>query len=134
VVQHLGRGLVAFWLALLFLMMLGFSYSFFWSAATVIYFLMRRKVDEAEPDEVFLEDPEPEAPLAPPKIADGTAPIDQLHRRPLPVISPPPGTGDATGPTEDRPAADPALDQPASCTSASSRAPSNRAVHRSVGP
>ena len=29
-------------------MMLGFTYSYFWSAATVIYLLMRRKVDEAE--------------------------------------------------------------------------------------
>lgn len=82
-----GAGLVAFWLALLFLMMLGFSYSFFWSAATVIYFLLRRKVDEAEPDEVFLEEEEPEAPLAPPKIAEGTAPAAPSTS--LPVINPP---------------------------------------------
>jgi len=87
-----GAGLVGFWLALLFLMMLGFSYSFFWSAATVIYFQMRRKVDEAEPDEVFLEEPEPEAPLAPPKIADGTAPptTPTTTTTSLTVISPPP--------------------------------------------
>ena len=84
-----GAGLVSFWLALLFLMMLGFSYSFFWSAATMIYFLMRRKVDEAELDEVFLEDPEPEAPHAPPKIADGTSPPTTPSTS-LPVISPPP--------------------------------------------
>jgi hypothetical protein len=82
-----GAGIVAFWLALVFLMMLGFSYSFFWSAATAIYFLMRRKVDEAEPDEVYIEDEEPEAPLAPPKIADGTAPA--APNTSLPVITPP---------------------------------------------
>lgn len=83
-----GAGIVAFWLALVFLMMLGFSYSFFWSAATAIYFLMRRKVDEAEPDEVFIEEEEPEAPLAPPKIAEGTAP--PAPSTSLPVITPPP--------------------------------------------
>ena len=67
-----GAGIVCFWLTLVFLMMLGFSYSFFWSAATMIYLLMRQEVDEAELDEVYLEDEEPEPPLAPPKIAEGT--------------------------------------------------------------
>jgi hypothetical protein len=84
-----GAGLVGFWLALLFLMMLGFSYSFFWTAATVIYFLLRKRVDEAEPDEVFLEEEEPEAPLAPPKIADGTAPAPASPSTSLPVITGP---------------------------------------------
>jgi hypothetical protein len=79
-----GAGLVALWLTLLFLIMLGFSYSFFWCAATMIYLLMRRRVDEAELDEVFLEDEELEPPLAPPKIAEGTTPSSSL-----PVIEPP---------------------------------------------
>lgn len=83
-----GAGLAAFWLVALFLMMLGFSYSFFWSAATIIYFLMRRRVDEADLDEVFLEEEEPEAPVAPPKIADGTTP--PAPQTSLPVITPPP--------------------------------------------
>jgi hypothetical protein len=77
-----GAGIVAFWLILIFLIMLGFSYSFFWCAATMIYLLMRKRVDEAELDEVFLEDEEPEPPLAPPKIAEGTATTS------LPVILP----------------------------------------------
>lgn len=88
-----GAGIVAFWLALIFLMMLGFSYSFFWSAATAIYFLMRKKVDEAEPDEVFLEDEEPETPLAPPKPVDGGAaapPAGPPVQATLPVLVPPP--------------------------------------------
>ncbi|MDB5309950.1 MAG: hypothetical protein JWO38_4152 [Gemmataceae bacterium] len=85
----LGARMVGFWLALLFLLMLGFSYSFFWSAATAIYFLLRRKVDEAEPDEVFIEEDEPEAPLAPPKIADGTA-APAAPSTSLPVLSSPP--------------------------------------------
>lgn len=82
-----GAGLVAFWLALVFLMMLGFSYSFFWCAAVVIYYLLRRKVDEAELDEVYLEEEEPEAPLAPPKIADTGTP--GAPSTSLPVITPP---------------------------------------------
>ena len=84
-----GAGLVCFWLTGLFLFMLGFTYSFFWTAATMIYFLMRKKVDEAELDEVFIEEEEPVAPPAPPKIAEGTSPTS------LPVISaptPPPPT------------------------------------------
>ena len=67
-----GAGIVCFWLTLAFLLMLGFSYSFFWSAATMIYLLMRKRVDEAELDEVY-EDEEPEPPLAPPKLAPAPA-------------------------------------------------------------
>lgn len=81
-----GAGIVCFWLTLIFLLMLGFSYSFFWSAATMIYFLMRKKVDESELDEVFIEDDEPAVPPAPPKIAEGTG----TTQASLPVISPPP--------------------------------------------
>ena len=81
-----AAGIVCFWLTLMFLMMLGFSYSFFWCSATMIYLLMRKKVDEAELDEVFTEDDEPEPPLAPPKIAEDTRP----HAASLPVIASPP--------------------------------------------
>ncbi|MBA4189346.1 MAG: hypothetical protein C0467_15220 [Planctomycetaceae bacterium] len=91
-----GAGIVCFWLTLMFLMMLGFSYSFFWTAATVIYFLMRKKVDEAELDEVFLDDEEPEVPPAPPKIAEGTgaqpSPMTSLPviTAPAPAVAPAP--------------------------------------------
>jgi hypothetical protein len=83
-----GAGIVCFWLTLAFLMMLGFSYSFFWSAATMIYFLMRKKVDEAELDEVFEDDEQQEMPLAPPKLA--TAPAPATGPTSLPVLVPPP--------------------------------------------
>jgi hypothetical protein len=88
-----GAGIVAFWTTLLFLMTLGFTYSFFWSAATVIYFLMRRRVDEAELDEVFTDDEEPEVPPAPPKLAEGTglppAPATSLPVLASPQVEPP---------------------------------------------
>jgi hypothetical protein len=83
-----GAGIVCFWLTLAFLMMLGFSYSFFWSAATMIYLLMRKKVDEDELD-VVVEDEEPqETPLAPPKLA--TAPAHPGGPTALPVLASPP--------------------------------------------
>ncbi|QJW97936.1 hypothetical protein [Frigoriglobus tundricola] len=91
-----GAGIVCFWLTLAFLLMLGFSYSFFWSAATMVYFLMRNKVDEAELDEVF-EDEEPEVPLAPPKLATGTAP-PAASPTSLPVIATPPAAPPVTPP------------------------------------
>ena len=93
-----GAGIVCFWLTAAFLMMLGFSYSFFWSAATMIYFLMRKKVDEAELDEVF-EDDEPEVPLAPPKLATGTAPVPPPGPTSLPVLPPPPAPPPVSAPS-----------------------------------
>jgi hypothetical protein len=57
-----GAVLVAIWLGIVFLLLLGFGYSYFWSASTIIYLLMRRHVDAAELDEVYLEEDEQEGP------------------------------------------------------------------------
>ena len=43
-----------------FLLVVGFGYSYFWSASTIVYILMRRYVDDTEMDEVYLEDDEPD--------------------------------------------------------------------------
>jgi hypothetical protein len=87
-----GAGIVCFWLTLIFLLMLGFSYSFFWSAATMIYFLMRKQVDESELDEVYIEDDEPIVPPTPPKLAEGTGqPVTTTTSLPV-IASPPPPT------------------------------------------
>src|SRR5207248_584322 len=56
------------WVGLIFMLVLGFGYSYFWSASSIIYLLMRRKVDDAELDEVYLEEEDEAAyagPLAP---------------------------------------------------------------------
>ena len=82
-----GAGIGGFWLALIFLLMLGFTYSFYWTAATMIYFLMRSKVDEADMDEVYLEEDEPETPLAPPKAV--SPPATSLNVLPPPVATAP---------------------------------------------
>lgn len=83
----LGARMVGLWLGGLFLMMLGFSYSFFWTAATVIYTLLRKKIDEADEDEIFMEEEEPEAPPAPPKLAPAAPAAPSTS---LPVIQAPP--------------------------------------------
>jgi hypothetical protein len=56
----LGMWMVTVWLYIFFLLVLGFGYSYFWSASTIIYLLMRRKVDDTELDEVYLEEEETE--------------------------------------------------------------------------
>lgn len=58
---------VGFWTWLLLLAILGFAHSYFWSAATIIYFLLRREVDGTELDEVHLteEEEEPFPTIAP---------------------------------------------------------------------
>jgi hypothetical protein len=63
--NHTGAYLVAAWLWLFFLLILGFGYSYFWSASTIIYLLMRRKVDDTDMNEVYLEEEELETPYAP---------------------------------------------------------------------
>jgi hypothetical protein len=58
--NYIGAGMVTAWLYLFFLLVLGFGYSYFWSASTIIYLLMRRKVDDTDLDEVYLEEDEAE--------------------------------------------------------------------------
>lgn len=69
--NRIGAYLVTFWLGLVFLLIVGFGYSFFWTSATIIYLLLRRKVDDTELDEVHLEEEdEPFAPEPPPASAE----------------------------------------------------------------
>lgn len=86
---------VGIWTHVVFLALVGFTYSYFWSAATIIYFLLRQDVDETEFEEVFLEETEeepfptvnptlttmpPSSPAAPPTTGGGIS---------LPIIDPP---------------------------------------------
>jgi len=61
--NYIGAFLVSIWLYLLFLLIVGFGYSFFWTASTIIYFLMRHKVDDTDMDEIHLEEEETEEPF-----------------------------------------------------------------------
>jgi hypothetical protein len=104
--NYIGAALVSIWLYLLFLMVIGFGYSYFWSASTIIYLLMRRKVDDTDLDEVYLEDEEAEesysAPVAPPApapqpAASATPPLQMVEapsllRPAAPAATAPPPT------------------------------------------
>lgn len=52
---HAGAMLVRFWTGCVKLLAVGYLFSYFWTASTVIYLLLRRDVDHAELDEVFLD-------------------------------------------------------------------------------
>src|SRR5262249_51278782 len=43
---------VTIWVTIIFLLMIGFAYSYYFSAFSMVYLLMRRKVDDTEIDEV----------------------------------------------------------------------------------
>lgn len=92
--NKVGAAIVTFWLGLLFLLILGFGYSYFWSASTIIYLLLRRHIDSAELDEVYLEEEEPEGPLGaplPPPATPATAvkPGPALTMVEAPTLRPP---------------------------------------------
>jgi hypothetical protein len=82
--NKVGAGLVAIWLGLVFLLMLGFGYSYFWSASTIIYLLMRRHVDAAELDEVYLEEDDQEGPYGG-HFTPPAAPASSAVKPPSPV-------------------------------------------------
>jgi hypothetical protein len=64
--NYVSSFMVSLWITLIFLLVIGFSYSYFYTASTVIYLLMRRKVDDTDLDEVYLEEEEADEPLLPP--------------------------------------------------------------------
>ena len=95
-----GARMVAFWLGLFFLLILGFGYSYFWSASAIIYLLMRRKVDDQEMDEVYLEEeadtyagplaaPQPApAPAAPARTGSSLPMVESPTLRPTAPAAP----------------------------------------------
>jgi hypothetical protein len=99
----------------LFLLMLGFGYSYFWSASTIIYLLMRRHVDAAEMDEVYLEEDEqegpygghfvPPAPQAPSTAVKPPSPMSMVE--PPTLRTPPPAPTPSTAPIASTPPPEP---------------------------
>ena len=65
--QDIAAGLVAFWVYLAVGMLGAFAISFYFTANTIIYYLMRHEVDATELDDVYLEQSEED-------FADATAP------------------------------------------------------------
>jgi hypothetical protein len=85
----IGPVLIAIWLGVIFLMIIGFGYSYFWSASTIIYFLMRRKVDDTEMDEVYLEEEDSEEPYSAPAVHPPATPQPAPAGSSLPMVEPP---------------------------------------------
>jgi len=83
-----GAGMVTFWMVLVFLLMIGFIYSYFWTSSTMIYLLMRKKVDEVELDEVFSQQDAEGTPLAP--VGPPGATVSSGGAISLPTVPPPP--------------------------------------------
>jgi hypothetical protein len=105
--NYIGAGLMAFWLGLIFLLIVGFGYSYFWSAGTLIYLLMRRNVDAADLDEVYLEEDEHEgpypaapSPAAPAPPHEAVRPAGQLAMVEPPTLRPvtPPAPAPSSAP------------------------------------
>jgi hypothetical protein len=94
--NKIGAGMVAFWLDLAFLMVVGFGYSYFWTASTIIYLLMRRKVDDTEMNEVYLEQDEGETPYSMPITAPATGTAGGATS--LAMVEPPVGKSEIPNP------------------------------------
>lgn len=93
--QKLAAFITGFWTHLLFLGLVGFAYSLFWSSGTIIYFLLRKQIDETEFDDVYIED---ERDFAPPPLSSSVAPVaPSVPMPPPPAVAtsqpamPPPG-------------------------------------------
>ncbi len=83
--------LVAFWLGLAFLLVLAFGYVFFWTASTITYFLLRKSLESAEMDEVYLEEEDYEAKISNRGLPSTPAPAPAAPKAAsLPVVEAPP--------------------------------------------
>ena len=69
-VSSFGAHVIHFWVQCVKLLAVGFLYSYFWTASTAIYYLLRYDVDQKEMDEVLPEEEEQEAAPLPPLGAD----------------------------------------------------------------
>ncbi len=63
-----GASIVHFWTSCVKILAVGYLYSYFWTASTAIYFVLRRDVDATEMDEVFLDEDAAESSFGLPPI------------------------------------------------------------------
>ncbi len=60
-----GARIARGWMCLLSVLVVGFVYTFFWSSATIVYFVLRRSVDASDFDEVQIDEAEERDELLP---------------------------------------------------------------------
>ena len=78
----LGLQIAGGWMCALAVLVVGFIYTFFWSSATIAYFLLRHSVDANDFDEVYFEDFEEKDELLP---LVGTAGMGEAGNLPQPT-------------------------------------------------
>ena len=77
--EAIGSWFIWLWTMIVAATVVAFALSFFVSAKTVIYFLLRRRVDATDLDEVYIEEPTEEfesEPVAEPAPAETEKPAD----------------------------------------------------------
>jgi hypothetical protein len=70
-----GAAIIVFWTNCVYTLAFAFIFSFFWSASTVIYFLLRRLVDATELDEIYMPDEPDQFGLPPLKAGPDGMPV-----------------------------------------------------------
>lgn len=85
--EKVGGFFIAVWVFILVGLVIAFAISFFFSGSTVIYLLLRRRVDATDMEEVFVEEFEAEPPI--PAPAAEPAPQDEQPREPPEETKPP---------------------------------------------
>jgi hypothetical protein len=80
--NYAAAGMASFWMVFVFLLMIGFGYSYFWTAYTMVYLQMRKKLDDVEVDDVYVD--------------DLTAPLTQAASA-APLPAPPPASTPPAG-------------------------------------
>jgi hypothetical protein len=73
-----GAQIARGWMCLLAVFVVGFVYTFFWSSATIVYFVLRHSVDANDFDEVYVEEAEERDELLP---LVGTAAITETENK-----------------------------------------------------
>lgn len=124
--NRIGAALVGFWLGVAFLLMLAFGYVFFWTASTIMYLLLRKSLESAEFDEVYLEEEDYEASFRMPSAASvpstpGNTPAPKAAS--LPMVEPPRATVVPAPAPVAAPASVPATPSPASSAPAQASPP-----------
>lgn len=89
---HIARG----WMCVLGVLIVGFVHSFFWSAATIAYFVLRHSVDANDFDEVFPDESDERDELLP---LVGTAGMDERDKA-VPAAAPAPGAPPSPPPVD----------------------------------
>jgi hypothetical protein len=95
--QDIGASLLSFWVYLTIGMLGAFAISFYFSANTIIYYLMRNEVDATELDDVYLEQSDEEFPEGGVPAGTTPAPVTTVGTGTAPVGAAPVAGADVPG-------------------------------------